>query len=145
MTKRKLTTLEKAQRMLRRDDRRQARAARAEANQVWFREREVVAEKRRIERREDREKRRRARRTKKTAAGRVPKAIRDVSTMLARKGVTWEQAETGVSVVDGRKVYGNHADRRAQGARGKPRALRSRELPGAEQRRIERNRKGWNQ
>ena len=37
----------------------------------------------------------------------------------------------------------NYRERRAQGVRGKPRKLRRRELPGAEARRLERNRRSW--
>lgn len=48
---------------------------------------------------------------------------------------------TGTSVVNGRTVYGNHAERRQQGARGHKRRPRARELPGAEARRLERNRR----
>lgn len=38
---------------------------------------------------------------------------------------------------------GNHATRRARGQRGHQRKPRRRELPGAEQRRLERRRKAW--
>ena len=38
---------------------------------------------------------------------------------------------------------GNYRQRRLRGERGKPRRPRRRELPGAEARRIERNRKAW--
>lgn len=40
---------------------------------------------------------------------------------------------------------GNHAARRARGKRDKQRPLRTRELPGAVARRVERNRKMWEQ
>lgn len=44
---------------------------------------------------------------------------------------------------DGETWRANHDDRRRLGQRGKPRRLRRREMPGAVERRIERNRKAW--
>lgn len=47
----------------------------------------------------------------------------------------------GTSYVGGRKVVGPYAERRARGARGHARKPRRREMPGAIERRIERNKK----
>lgn len=133
MTKRKLTLAERAQRLIRRDDRRQVRAIKEADNRAYHQERMRQAEIQRNKQIKEREEGRKKRVTKKTAAGRVPKAIRDVDALQRKKGITFVQTST--------KTHNRVASKTGT-PRNRP---RPRTLPGAEQRRIERNRKAWTQ
>lgn len=124
----KLDVKGKARRLLKRDDLRRAEATRFSDQRAWLEEGARQAGKRK----ELAQQRREEIRDAKEEGNSEPKQSRDL-----------EESPTGVSVVAGRTVTGNYQDRRARGARGKQRPLRRREMPGAIERRIERNRKGW--
>lgn len=78
----------------------------------------------------------------------LPRGVDRVPERLRGLAVTVEPYTVGKhgTVLDQPEDFdpaGNYRQRRLRGERGKPRRLRRREMPGAEARRIERNRKAW--
>jgi len=122
-----LTTEEKAAKATAKADARRLQEERREGLRAWFQERKVQAQKRAKARRD-------AEPEVSRGVDRVPPALK----YLARTKALPEPIvpELGTSTLpDGRKVQGPYAARRAAGARGKPRPLRRREMPGAVARR----------
>lgn len=133
----RLTEQEKIERLARREDQRTAAADRAEGNRSWHEKRKELAEVARA-------KLRRARAKARAKAEKHEKAPKiTVLPHTVSKHGTPIDSTLGTAVFGMRRVVANHADRRAMGARGKVRPPRRRELPAAEARRLERNRKAW--
>lgn len=134
----RLTEQQKIERRARRADQRETAAARADDNRSWHEKRKALAEVARAKLRRARAKTRA--KAEKTAA-KEPRIT--VEPYVVSKHGTRIDSTLGTALFGVQRVTGNHAERRAMGARGKVRKPRRRELPAAEARRIERNRKAW--
>lgn len=133
MSRYRPTAEEKAAKVQAKAEARQAKAARQEGLRAWFQERKVQAQKAAKARREEVRPSR--------GVDRVPDRLKVGRTKALPEPIV---AELGTSTLpDGRRIQGNYQARRQAGARGKPRRLRAREMPGAEARRLERRRKEW--
>lgn len=141
--RRRLTVEEKAARLEKREAARTAHETRVGEQRAWLESRADEAKKRVAK-----AKWLRARRLKK-AAKKAPKQPQvtilkhERSRDRGHRGGSVIDSTLGTSIIRGGPVTANHSTRRSMGARGKPRQLRRRELPGAEQRRLERARKAW--
>ncbi len=113
--------------------RRRARIAQGVTDlRAWREERRIQSQKRQAKA----AKARRAAEYGHRGVDRVPDRILDAPTVTVE---VFDQMPLGTSTLpDGRVTTGNYADRRARGARGKPRRLRAREMPGAVARRAAR-------
>lgn len=139
MSKHQMTPTEREARIERRRTAREAAAAKVDEFRQWRLKRAEAAQIRIAQRDADLRKSRR----RKTGfpVGGVPTVER--YDPKPRPDGTLPQVDStlGTSIIGGRRITASYAERRARGARGRPRKPRRRELPGAEARRIERNRK----
>jgi hypothetical protein len=115
----------------RRAQNRAARSSRIQALKDWREERRIQAQKRERDRRQQD--------TGPRGVDRVPASLKGLNGTEA----PWMVSKRGNRIETERRDGGNYATRRARGERGHARKLRAREMPGAEARRIERNRKAW--
>lgn len=130
----KLTPAEREARGERRANLRQAAANQIQLLREWRDQRERDAAARRAKKKPE---------TRSRGVDRVPDRLRGLTVTVEPHTVSKRRNPIDSTLGTFRGREGNHADRRARGQRGKGRKPRRRELPGAEARRIERNREAW--